>query len=76
MSEHRLNLRPSRRRARQPQFRLPDLGEWLIHGHTHSKERLDGPRSVHVGLDAWGLRPVSEGEIAALIREAEEKRAA
>jgi calcineurin-like phosphoesterase family protein len=54
---------------RYPQFRLPDLGEWLIHGHTHSGERLDGPRSVHVGLDAWGLRPASEGEIAALIRE-------
>jgi calcineurin-like phosphoesterase family protein len=56
---------------RYPQFRLPDLGEWLIHGHTHSHLRVDGPRSVHVGLDAWGLRPVSEGEITALIREAE-----
>jgi calcineurin-like phosphoesterase family protein len=25
---------------RYTQYRLPDLGEWLIHGHTHSKERL------------------------------------
>jgi calcineurin-like phosphoesterase family protein len=61
---------------RYPQFRLPDLGEWLVHGHTHSRLRVDGPRSVHVGLDAWGLRPVSEGEVAALIRDAEEERAA
>jgi calcineurin-like phosphoesterase family protein len=37
---------------------------------------MDGHRSLHCGLDAWGLRPVSEGEIAALIRETEEKRAA
>lgn len=59
---------------RYPQFRLPDHGEWLIHGHTHSHLRVDGPRSVHVGLDAWGLRPVSEGEIAALIRETEGKQ--
>ncbi|HEY0933727.1 MAG TPA: metallophosphoesterase family protein [Trebonia sp.] len=61
---------------RYPQFRLPDLGGWLIHGHTHSRFRLDGPQSVHVGLDAWGLRPVPESEVAALIREAEASRAA
>lgn len=58
---------------RHTQFRLHDEGAWLLHGHTHSKERLDGPRSVHVGLDAWDLRPVSEGDIAALIRDAEDK---
>lgn len=61
---------------RYPQFRLPDLGEWLVHGHTHQPARIDGPRSVHAGLDAWGLRPVSEGEIAALIRETEAAREA
>lgn len=60
---------------RYPQFRLPDLGEWLVHGHTHSSLQIDGPRSVHVGLDAWGLRPVSEGDVAALIRDAEDKAA-
>ena len=57
-------------------FRLSDQGEWLVHGHLHSPERLTGPRSVHVGLDAWGLHPVAEGAIAALIRDIEEKRAA
>jgi calcineurin-like phosphoesterase family protein len=61
---------------RYPQFRLPDEGEWLIHGHTHQAARMDGHRSLHAGLDAWELRPVAEGELAALIRETEEKRAA
>lgn len=61
---------------RHTQFRLHDEGAWLIHGHTHSRERVDGPRSVHAGLDAWGLKPVSEGEIAALIRETEAAREA
>lgn len=53
---------------RHVQFRLRDEGEWLIHGHTHQPDTVDGPRSVHAGLDAWGLSPVREGEIAALIR--------
>lgn len=61
---------------RYPQFRLPDLGGWLIHGHTHQPDRIDGRRSLHCGLDAWGLRPAGEGEIAALIRETEAARAA
>ena len=51
--------------------RLNDDGEsWLLHGHTHSSERVDwGRRQVHVGLDAWGLRPVSVDQIADLIGE-------
>ena len=61
---------------RHVQFRLRDGGEWLVHGHTHQAARMDGHRSLHCGLDAWGLRPVAESELAALIRETEEKRAA
>jgi len=68
--------------ARHTQFRLRDEGAWLLHGHTHSKEKLGpfmGPvvlfggepsprgRQVHVGLDAWELMPVSLGAIAGLI---------
>ena len=51
--------------------RLNDDGaSWLLHGHTHSSERVDrGRRQVHVGLDAWGLRPVSVDQIADLIGE-------
>lgn len=52
---------------RYPQFRLPDLGGWLIHGHTHQDVKVDGPRQVHVGLDAWDLRPVSDTEVAKVI---------
>ena len=48
----------------------------VIHGHTHQPDRVDGLRSVHCGLDAWGRRPVSESEIAALIRETEAAREA
>lgn len=47
------------------QFQLPDLGMWLIHGHTHSTERRSGKRSINVSLEAWGLRPASESEIVA-----------
>jgi calcineurin-like phosphoesterase family protein len=52
---------------RHVQDRLRNEGEWLAHGHTHSDLRSDGPRSVHVGLDAWDLRPASRAEILALM---------
>lgn len=55
--------------ARYPQYRLPDLGEWLVHGHTHAKEVRTGPREIHVGLDAWGMKPVSLETIAKLMVE-------
>lgn len=48
---------------RATQFRLRDEGKWLLHGHIHSPDRASGPRSIHVGLDAWGLRPVREVEV-------------
>jgi calcineurin-like phosphoesterase family protein len=43
---------------RGTQYRLHSEGLWLIHGHTHQADQIDGLRSFHVGLDAWGLRPV------------------
>lgn len=42
----------------------------LLHGHTHSKSKLSisGPTlQVHLGIDAWGMTPVSDAEIIALI---------
>ena len=52
------------------QWRPRDLGKPLFHGHTHSSEKLSvssyGSPQVHVGLDAWGLKPVSLGTAAAL----------
>jgi len=40
----------------------------LMHGHTHSTERLSpcGKR-LHVGVDAWDYRPASIDEILALL---------
>lgn len=52
------------------QYQLPDLGMWLIHGHTHSSEKLSGGRSVCVSLEAWDLKPASEVELAELIASA------
>lgn len=47
------------------QYRLPDNGEYVLHGHTHSKAVGTG-KQIHVGWDAWrGL--VDLDEIAALI---------
>lgn len=34
----------------------------LLHGHTHAKTPFEfgNPREMNVGVDAWGMRPVSE----------------
>ena len=50
------------------QWRLPDMGAWLLHGHTRDSIRLRA-KSIHVGVDAWVLAPVSIGTIAALIMQ-------
>lgn len=47
---------------RGTQWRLPDLGMPLLHGHTHGPERAHlsdkNTPQLHVGLDAWGLELV------------------
>lgn len=45
--------------VRYSQYRLKDEGMFLLHGHTHSSERVTSKRELHVGLDAWDLTPVS-----------------
>lgn len=45
---------------RPPVSRTP-----LLHGHTHRKEKISGPLSFHVGVDAHDFTPVSEDEIEA-----------
>lgn len=57
--------------VRFDQFRLKDLGGWLLHGHTHSAEFWTGRKEIHVGLDAWGLAPVPIEEIENMMRESE-----
>lgn len=52
------------------ELRLTRVGanadRWLLHGHTHSPERIRG-RQIHVGVDAHGLAPVSLGWVQGLI---------
>lgn len=57
---------------RHTQYRLRDEGEWLLHGHTHSIAKWAGwrhSRQIHVGVDAWGMRPVRIDDVAALLNE-------
>ncbi|AYN58547.1 phosphoesterase [Arthrobacter phage Liebe] len=60
--------------TRYAQWRLPDLGVPLLHGHTHGTERLSrSARStpeIHVGVDAWDLAPVPLETVAGLLAEA------
>jgi calcineurin-like phosphoesterase family protein len=39
--------------SRYNQYRLPNLGEPLLHGHTHGAEQAHD-NMLHVGWDAWG----------------------
>lgn len=64
---------------RYTQYRLQDEGLVLLHGHTHSAEKVSwvGPAGfplastlqIHVGVDAWEMRPVHLDEVAVLIEE-------
>jgi calcineurin-like phosphoesterase family protein len=53
---------PGREGSRYEQYRLPDLGTPLLHGHTHGTEQGHG-HSLHIGVDAWGLAPVSQDHV-------------
>lgn len=52
---------------RGPQWRLPDLGLPLIHGHTHGPEvehiSDNGTPEFHVGVDAHELHPVPQSTV-------------
>ncbi len=54
--------------SRFDQYRLRDCGEWLMHGHVHSGDRMVG-RQIHVGLDAWGLGLVSGVQVGEILNE-------
>ncbi|MFF0498476.1 metallophosphoesterase family protein [Nocardia aobensis] len=44
--------------VRYPEWRFPDRGQFIIHGHTHSTY-TSWDRQIHVGVDARGFAPVS-----------------
>lgn len=65
-------------KARYMEFRLPDKGVPLIHGHTHAEYAAKGDDArvsrsaagtpqIHVGQDAWNYHPVSEVEVIACL---------
>jgi calcineurin-like phosphoesterase family protein len=63
----------SQREDRYDQLRPYDDGAVLLHGHTHSKEKISrsakGSLQINIGVDAWDYFPASEAEILQLIRE-------
>jgi calcineurin-like phosphoesterase family protein len=61
---------------RYTQYRLPYLGDWLLHGHTHSTERYwagdlitypGAKHQIHIGVDSNDYTPVSHEEIAIIM---------
>lgn len=60
--------------SRYDQYRLPDMGVPIIHGHTHQPERYHVSSKpyrlslgVHVGVDAWGLAPAPQEDVIAIL---------
>lgn len=43
---------------RYMEWRKRDEGWWLLHGHTHMPDK-GKDREIHVGLDAWDLKPIA-----------------
>lgn len=61
--------RDDRGDPRYTQWRLPDHGQWLLHGHTHkADQQFHDHHEIHVGLDAWGFSPVSVDTIFDIMR--------
>ena len=57
--------------ARYVSNRPIDHGDWLLHGHVHATWKQNG-RMINVGVDVWDYRPVSESDLAALIKDHDE----
>jgi calcineurin-like phosphoesterase family protein len=52
--------------AKRPVFN----GQWLLHGHTHSPEKLNkSMKSIHIGVDAWNFKPVNLNEIELILNQ-------
>lgn len=58
--------------TRYPEWRLPNCGLILVHGHTHSTDIItydDGTPQIHIGLDAHNLSPVHGDTLRDLVWE-------
>lgn len=56
---------------RYPDYRFPDTGAWLLHGHVHTEWAQRG-RQINVGVDVRNYTPMSINEIVHLIEAAPE----
>lgn len=56
---------------RYPEYRFPDMGAWLVHGHVHGLWAQRG-RQINVGVDVRDFTPVSLDEIAHMMATAPE----
>lgn len=54
--------------VRYPEFRLPNTGMLLLHGHVHDKWLTNG-NQINVGLDVWGLQPVLFDDVISLAKQ-------
>ena len=63
--------------GRHDEFRPRDAGRTIIHGHVHNTHKATrsakGTLQIHVGLDAWGLKPVSLHQIETIVEEQNER---
>lgn len=54
-------------------FRPQDNGQWLLHGHVHTRWQVHS-HQINVGVDVWDYRPVSADTLEAIIDEASASR--
>lgn len=63
-----------RHKDKYEKFMPPSEERFLLHGHTHQQTILsDNPLQISVGVDAWGLRPVSANQLAQVIISQQKK---
>jgi len=68
----RMKLRGQKTHELRYKERRPkNYGQFLIHGHTHNKDRVKG-RMIHAGVDAWGDTPVNLNKMAQIITDIKE----
>ena len=53
--------------VRYQEYRLPNTGMLLLHGHVHDKWLVQG-NQINVGVDQWRLQPVSLDEVIELAK--------
>lgn len=58
---------------RHREWRLREGWDAVIHGHTHSAEKISqsdhtGALQVHIGVDAWDFQPAPWDTVCDLIR--------